>query len=143
MVRQIDEDDYGQWRRLWDGYLHFYRGEVSEEATAETFARLCERRDGLAGFVAEDGEGKLCGFAHIIFHPSTWTSGLYCYLEDLYVERPARGTGMAGDLIRAVYDEADAAGVERVYWETQEFNSPARSLYDTLAHRTSFIVYER
>ena len=31
-------------------------------------------------------------------------------------------------------------GPASVYWLTQEYNAPARSLYDTLAHRTSFVV---
>jgi hypothetical protein len=42
-----------------------------------------------------------------------------------------------------VYEEADRRGAARTYWETQEFNSAARSLYDQVAHRTSFIIYER
>jgi hypothetical protein len=29
-----------------------------------------------------------------------------------------------------------------VYWHTQQFNAPGRSLYDAVAHNTSFIVYE-
>ena len=27
----------------------------------------------------------LIGLAHVIVHPSTWTTGRYAYLEDLYV----------------------------------------------------------
>ena len=46
-------------------------------------------------------------------------------------------------LIQRVYTEADKAGARTVYWLTQEFNAEARALYDTLAHRTSFIRYER
>jgi GNAT superfamily N-acetyltransferase len=55
----------------------------------------------------------------------------------------ARGPGAARALIEAVYAEADRRGADRTYWETQEFNGPARSLYDVMAHRTSFIIYER
>lgn len=32
-------------------------------------------------------------------------------------------------------------GPASVYWLPQEYNGPARSLYDTVAHRTSFVVY--
>ena len=38
---------------------------------------------------------------------------------------------------------ADAAGASTVYWQTQEYNADARALYDTLARRTSHIVYQR
>ena len=92
--------------------------------------------------MAEDG-GSLAGLAHCVLHPSTWTTATYCYLEDLFVIRGARGTGAGRELIEAMYREADARGATKVYWHTQAFNSPARSLYDELAHLTSFVKYER
>ena len=55
----------------------------------------------------------------------------------------ARGHGVARRLIQAVYSAADEARASSVYWHTQEFNAEARALYDTLARRTSFIVYQR
>jgi len=33
-------------------------------------------------------------------------------------------------------------GAGRLYWHTQEYNGRARSLYDQVAHLTSFVVYE-
>lgn len=144
-VRAIASDDYGGWNRLWLAYLHFYRSEldVAPEVTADTFDRLVTGRDGLTGRVAVSDDGRLVGLAHMVFHPSTWATAPYCYLEDLYVDLSERGTGAAAALIHAVYEEADRRGAVRTYWETQEFNSPARSLYDKVAHRTSFIIYER
>jgi hypothetical protein len=50
---------------------------------------------------------------------------------------------VAHRLIEAVYAFADGFGSASVYWLTQEYNAPARSLYDTLAHRTSLVVYRR
>lgn len=145
MIRPLETSDYEAWRPLWDGYLHFYREELAEEVTRESFRRLCARENGFRALIAtsaEDG-GRALGFAHMLFHGSTWTTGSYCYLEDLFVTRAARGTSAARELIEAVYAEADAAGASSVYWHTQEFNAPARSLYDQVGHRTSFIVYER
>jgi GNAT superfamily N-acetyltransferase len=144
-VRPLGADDFDGWSALWRAYLHFYRseGEVPAEVSADTFDRLVTGRDGLAGRVAVAESGELVGFAHLVFHPSTWSTSTYCYLEDLYVAPVARGSGAARALIEAVYQEADARGADRTYWETQEFNSPARSLYDKVAHRTSFVIYER
>lgn len=51
------------------------------------------------------------------------------------------GAGRA--LIEGVYAEADRRGVDHVYWHTQQYNAPARSLYDVVGHATSFVVYER
>ncbi len=145
MIRALTADDYPAWLPLWRGYLRFYRGEVSDEITLGTFRRLAGGLDGLTGLVAEDpgGTGGLAGLAHLVFHPSTWASQPYCYLEDLFVAPSARGSGLSRQLIDAVYAEADRRGAARVYWETQEYNGAARSLYDLVAHRTSFVVYER
>lgn len=143
MIRALRAEDRERWLQLWAGYLHFYRGEVDAATTAHTFERLSRRLGGFFALVAADDSGELVGFAHCLLHETTWSARPSCYLEDLFVDPAARGGGAARELIQAVYDEADAAGVERVYWETQEFNSPARSLYDTVAHRTSFVVYER
>ena len=145
MIRALTADDYPGWLPLWRGYLRFYRGEVSDEVTLGTFRRLAGGLDGMTGLVAEDpdGTGRLAGLAHLVFHPSTWASQPYCYLEDLFVAPSARGSGLSRQLIDAVYAEADRRGAARVYWETQEYNGAARSLYDLVAHRTSFVVYER
>ncbi len=143
MIRALAPADFASWERLWLAYLRFYRAEVSGEVTALVFRRLCEQTDGMTGLVAADEQGELVGLAHLVFHPSTWSADPSCYLEDLFVARAARGTGTARQLLEAVFAEARSRGADRTYWQTQEFNAPARSLYDQVAHRTSFVVYER
>ena len=141
-VRPLEPRDFDAWLPLWDGYNSFYRNEVTAEVTENTFRRLHEVADGFFGLVAEQ-DGGLVGFAHAIFHPSTWTTRSYCYLEDLFIARPHRGSGTARALIEGIYAEADRRGADSVYWHTQSYNAPARSLYDPVARPTSFVVYER
>lgn len=143
MIRPLAAADFAQWEQLWLAYLRFYRATISSEATAATFRRLCDQTDGMIGLVATDDQGALAGLAHLVFHPSTWSVDPYCYLEDLFVAPAARGTGTAVQLLEAAFAEAQRRGAARTYWETQEFNAPARSLYDQVAHRTSFVIYER
>ena len=143
MIRALAAADFSAWKQLWLGYLRFYRAEISDEVTAATFRRLCDQTDGMIGLVATGDEGTLLGLAHLVFHPSTWSAAPYCYLEDLFVAPAARGTGTARQLLEASFAEAGRRGAARTYWETQEFNAAARSLYDQVAHRTSFVVYER
>jgi GNAT superfamily N-acetyltransferase len=143
MIRPLVAADFAPWEQLWLAYLRFYRAAVSNEVTAATFRRLCDQTDGMTGLVAINDQDALVGLAHLVFHPSTWSARSYCYLEDLFVAPAARGTGMAAQLLEATFAEADRRGAARTYWETQEFNAPARSLYDQVAHRTSFVIYER
>ena len=85
----------------------------------------------------------MAGLAHLGHHPTTRATHPTCYLEDLYVATQWRGGDVAHRLIEAVYAFADGFGPASVSWLTQEYNAPARSLSDTLAHRTSFVVYQR
>jgi GNAT superfamily N-acetyltransferase len=141
-VRRLRADDRGAWQGLWDQYLRFYRAELASGTSDATFVRLCEPDGDLVGLLAVDQDGKALGLAHLVFHPSTWTETSYCYLEDLFVDRAARGSGVANRLIDAVYATGAERGASRVYWTTQQFNGAARSLYDTVARLTSFVVYE-
>ena len=141
-IRPVREDDWDGWKPLWDGYLDFYREQLDEATSRFTFDRLCKLQDGLFGFVAVS-DGAVQGLVNALVHPSTWTTGCYCYLEDLFVSRDARGSDIARKLIEAVSTEASARGAAHVYWHTQQFNGAARSLYDQVARLTSFVVYER
>ncbi len=141
-IRPLSVKDREEWRTLWQGYLRFYRRRLPEEVTTTTFARLADPGRAPFGLVAER-DGRLVGFVHYLFHSSTWALREICYLEDLYVDPAQRGGGVGRALIHAVYEAADAAQAAEVYWMTQEFNADGRALYDTLAHRTSFIRYER
>jgi len=141
-VRPLNPHDHLQWRSLWSGYLRFYRQRLPDEITDATFERLLDLTRQPHGLVAQRGAG-LVGFVHYLFHPSSWSLTQVCYLEDLFVDPAARGGGVGRALIQAVYAAADQAKASAVYWMTQEFNADGRALYDTLAHRTSFIRYER
>jgi GNAT superfamily N-acetyltransferase len=142
-IRQLQREDYDSWMELWRGYLRFYRADISDEVTASTFARMCDGGDEMLGLVASDEHGQLLGLAHLVFHRSTWALSGYCYLEDLFVAQPARGSGVAKQLIGATADAARERGMQRLYWHTQQFNGAARSLYDTVGQLTSMVVYER
>ncbi len=142
VIRAPLAGDSAGWRGLWAGYNRFYRASVSGAVTDALWVRLVEGSGAVRALLAEQ-DGVLVGFAHMVLHPSTWSVGPACYLEDLFVTRSARGADVGRGLIEAVTEAARVEGADRVYWHTQEYNGPARSLYDTLAERTSFIVYRR
>ncbi|MDP2738172.1 MAG: GNAT family N-acetyltransferase [Pseudorhodobacter sp.] len=142
-IRPLRAQDEADWRRLWDGYLAFYKTSVSEAVHVATFARLLgtDARD-FNGLIAEQ-DGRVLGLAHYLFHRHCWKIEDTCYLQDLYVAPEARGIGLGRALIEAVYRAADAAGAPAVYWLTQDFNTEARLLYDRIAVLSPFIRYNR
>ncbi|MBL8590923.1 MAG: GNAT family N-acetyltransferase [Methylobacteriaceae bacterium] len=141
-IRRVAARDEARWRELWAGYIAFYRGSVTKEATAALWSSLLADEGEVRGYVADRGEGPV-GLVHYVFHRSTWSTQPICYLQDLYVAKGTRGGGVARELMEACFADAKAAGAFRVYWQTQEYNGAARSLYDTIVPRSSFIVYRK
>ena len=142
-IRPLAANDEAEWRRLWTGYLEFYETSVSEEVYRTTFARLLgDDPHDYHGLIAEQG-GRPVGLTHYLFHRHCWRVENVVYLQDLYVDPDARGTGVGRALIEAVYAAADEAGCPAVYWLTQDFNATARQLYDRIATVTPFIKYQR
>lgn len=142
LIRLAEAKDEQRWRELWAGYVKFYRSEVSEDVTANTWARILDSSSNIDALVAERG-GQVIGICNYVFHDHTWSKQQICYLQDLFVDPAARGGGAAKMLILACEEKAKAKGAFRIYWQTQEYNAAARSLYDTIVPRSSFIVYRK
>ena len=123
------------------GLSRFYRADVAPQVTERTFERLGQDEQ-VYGLVAEDAEGRLLGLMNLVFHPSTWSAVGYCYIEDLYVSPQARPQGV-GKAVRTGVSAGGGTRQRSGLWMTQEYNAPARSLYDKIGRRSSFIVYTR
>jgi GNAT superfamily N-acetyltransferase len=141
-IRKARASDEARWRVLWAGYVAFYRASVSEDVTANSWRQILDPASNIHALVAEK-DGVVIGICNYVFHDSTWSTQPICYLQDLFVDPAMRGGGAAKKLILACEEEAKAKGAFRLYWQTQEYNAPARSLYDTITPRSSFIVYRK
>jgi len=143
VIRPLTAADEQDWRRLWAAYLEYYETSVPENVYVSSFARLLgDDAQDFNGFVAEL-DGRLVGLTHYLFHRHGWKIENTCYLQDLFADPDLRGHGIGRALIEAVYQAADAAGAPAVYWLTQDFNKPARILYDKVAVLTPFVKYQR
>ena len=141
-IRMAEAKDEQRWRELWAGYVKFYRSEVADDVTAHTWKRILDTASNIDALVAER-DGIVIGICNYVFHDHTWSKQQICYLQDLFVDPAARGGGAAKMLILACEEKAKAKGAFRIYWQTQEYNAAARSLYDTIVPRSSFIVYRK
>ena len=143
-VRPITPTDFPAWLPLWDGYNAFYGRSgataLPREITDTTWARFFDKAEPVHALVAER-DGVIVGIVHYLFHRSTTLIGPNCYLQDLFTDADARGSGVGRALIEAVCQAARAAGGTRVYWHTHETNATARRLYDQVAVNGGFIVY--
>jgi GNAT superfamily N-acetyltransferase len=139
-IRDPKPGDEAAWRRLWSGYLIFYKVDVPEAVTAETWLRVLDPDVPMLCRLAER-DRTIVGFTISTLHPSTWTSGLNCYLEDLFVDPDARGHGVGRALIDDLLSLARKKGWSRLYRHTDAGNETARRLYDTYTQADDFVRY--
>lgn len=139
----LARDDFADWNRLWQAYLRFYESQVDDGVSRTSFDRLTNDTEPMGSFLARADDSRAVGMVNWVRHRSTWTTGDYCYLQDLYAEPEVRGTGVGRLLIEAVYAAARDMGCSRVHWLTHETNTHAMLLYDRIADRSGFVQYRK
>lgn len=142
-IRPLQDGDFQAWKHLWYAYLEFYETTVEDIVYETSFGRMLARQNITQHALVAEKDGVLVGLVHYIFHPHNWKIEDVCYLQDLYVAPELRGSGVGRALIEAVYAASDARDIPTVYWLTQDFNKPARRLYDYIGSVTPFIKYQR
>ena len=139
VVRRFQLADRNAWEALARGYKQFYKTLTSDAEYSQTWDRLIQQDD-VYGFCAVL-DGKVVGIVHYLFHTTIWAPRS-CYLQDLFTATESRGMGVAKKLIEAVAEHAAVTECDRLYWNTQEGNHSARSLYDKVAQFKGFIRYD-
>ena len=139
-VTALEPNDRPRWTELWRAYLAFYDTILPQEVYDHTWFRIIAD-ESIHGLAARR-DGSLIGITHFLYHAHGWTLAHACYLQDLFVEPAARGSGAGRALIEAVAAKARLHGADRLYWTTQADNAAARQLYDRLARTRGFIKYD-
>jgi ribosomal protein S18 acetylase RimI-like enzyme len=76
-----------------------------------------------------ESAGETAGYAALCFGFSLEWGGRDAFLDELYLEPPHRGRGLGRAALRALLDEARAAGVRAVHLEVEGANPAAQALY--------------
>ena len=100
-VRAALPADKQRWLILWQGYLDFYKTELSAEQSELTWQRILDPEFNMKCALALD-DGVIVGFTTYSLQNSTWSENGHCYLEDLFVDLTVRGKGAGRALIEHV-----------------------------------------
>ena len=141
LIRRPTSKDYADWSRLYAGYAEFYRVTQTEEMRMRVWSWLHDPDHSTEGLVAEV-DGRLVGLAHFRAFARPLSASTGGFLDDLFVDPAARGSGVAAELIRAINVEGRARGWTVIRWITAEDNYRARALYDHVAERTKWVTYD-
>jgi GNAT superfamily N-acetyltransferase len=130
LIRPASRSDIGQILRFITD-LAIYEREpeavVATEAMLET--ALFGDAPRVFALICEQG-GKAVGFAVYFFNFSTWLGTHGIYLEDLYVDPHARGSGAGKALLKAVARIAVDNNCGRYEWSVLRWNTPSIEFYE-------------
>jgi GNAT superfamily N-acetyltransferase len=141
-VVAVAAEHRADWDRLYAGYAAFYRVEQTAAMRDTVWRWLLDPAHEVDGLVAVELGGQVVGLAHFRPFARPLAAAVGGFLDDLFVEPDARGSGAAQALIEAVARVARERGWSVLRWITAEDNYRARAVYDRLAARTKWLTYE-
>jgi ribosomal protein S18 acetylase RimI-like enzyme len=129
--------------RLYIAYRVFY-GEAPEQERATAFIRERVTQSSGRYFLASIGDNAI-GFMHLMPSTNTLAMRPIWLLEDLYVDVPARGQGVATALLRYAEAFARGTGAERLTLATAHDNLAAQHIYTKLGYvrEEHFLYFHR
>ncbi len=130
------------WERLFAGYADFYHVAQTPQMRERVWGWHFDPEHESEAIVAVDGTGRAIGLAHFQAFSRPLGANTACFLNDLFVDPAARGSGAAEALISALEEICRERGWAVIRWLTAEDNYRARSFYDRIGRKTPFIAYQ-
>jgi len=141
MVREIKLSDKEEWEVLYRGYADFYKVEMKDEILKTVWSWLHDRNHDVKGIVYEY-DNKVIGLAHYRRMPRPLRGKYIGFLDDIYVEPKYRGKKIGEKLIHQLKDISKKNNWDLIRWVTHNDNIRAKSLYDRIAKKTTWDLYE-
>ena len=128
MVRLATTDDAAHVARLMIGFRDWWERDEPPDEVFERGARHLLADPNTDFLLAGDPPAGVC---QLRYRYSIWT-GSDCWLEDIFVEEAARGTGLGRALVEAAFERARERGCARMELDVNEANPGAVRLYESL-----------
>lgn len=141
MIRKIQLKDKEQWEKLYKGYADFYKVEMNNKILQTLWNWLHDKNHEVEGlvYVVED---NIVGLAHYRRMPSPLRGQDIGFLDDIFVDSKYRGQQIGAKLINRMKEISKSKEWNLVRWLTHNDNVRAKSLYDRVAEKTNWDVYE-
>jgi ribosomal protein S18 acetylase RimI-like enzyme len=143
-VRPATDSDLPALLPLVRAYADFYESDPRDADLDRMCRTLIGDPDGEGLLLAGcDADGAVVGFAAMGWKWSSLRGAKVGYLEDLYVDPAARGSGLADRLIAACAERARERTAPALLWLTRPDNRRARAVYERVgASGEEFVEYE-
>ena len=141
MIREIQSKDKEQWENLYRDYADFYKVEMNAKILKTVWNWLHDKNHEVSGLVYEV-DGNIVGFAHYRKMPSPLRGKEICFLDDLFIEPKYRGKKIGEKILNELKKVSKSKGWDLIRWITHDDNLRAKALYDRVAEKTKWDVYE-
>ncbi|HWF33613.1 MAG TPA: GNAT family N-acetyltransferase [Solirubrobacteraceae bacterium] len=142
-VAQVTAQNLGELLVLMRAYCDFYETAPADEALLDLSRALLEHPDTQGvQLIARDERSAAAGFATLLWSWDTTEGARVAIMHDLFVAPPARGRGVAEQLIEACVARCLARGAVRMDWQTAPENARAQAVYDRIGGvREPWLLY--
>lgn len=141
-IRPAKEAELDELLPLMRAYCDFYESSPSDDGVMRMARTLINEPTQGAVFIARR-DGKAIGFATLDWKWSMLKGARLGYLEDLFVDPDARGTGAADALIEVCAERCRESGMPALQWLTAPDNHRAQQVYNrTGAEADTYVEYD-
>ena len=141
VVRACQVEDHTRWRELYDGYMTFYKSNLTDEIATTVWGWINDPDHDLTCIVAEY-DGKVVGLAHYRRMLRPTMGGYIGYLDDLFVSPEARGLNVGDLFFEVLKEKCHENGWSMMRWLTADDNYRARSVYDHHSKKSHMQLYQ-
>ena len=141
MIRQIKTEDRNDWKKLYKSYAEFYEVEMNDKLLQKVWSWLHDKNHEVEGLVYVVNE-NIVAFAHYRRMPRPLFGKDIGFLDDLFVDPDHRGKRIGEKIINELQKISKSRGWDLIRWTTRNNNIRAKSLYDRVAEKTSWDMYE-
>ena len=142
-VGPAGEADRGRWQELYAAYAEFYAEPMTPERFDLVWSWIHDPAVGFGALLVRPAAGgDAVGLAHYRPYLRPLAGSVGGYLDDLFVHPAARGGGAVDALLASLREIGLARGWSKIRWITADDNYRARSKYDRVAERTTWVTYD-
>jgi GNAT superfamily N-acetyltransferase len=136
-------DETAEVARLLTAFRDWERRDWPGDNSFRASVERIIARDDSEYLLGAPGDGPAAGVVQLRFRWTVWWEAEDCWIEDVFVEEPARGSGLGRALVEAAIARAAERGCRRVDLDTGADNAPAQALYASLGFEHGPQLYLR
>jgi GNAT superfamily N-acetyltransferase len=136
-------DEAGEVARLLAAFRDWEGRDWPDDASFRASVERIITREDSEYLLGAAGDGAPAGVVQLRFRWTVWWEAEDCWIEDVFVEQSARGSGLGRALVEAAIARAEERGCRRVDLDTGADNTTAQRLYASLGFEPGPQLYLR